>query len=358
MKRLPGNNERIKHRYFQYLKDADGKDEATIDAVAKSLARFEAFTNRRDFRKFHIEQARGFKAHLAEQLNPRSGKPLSKATNHSTLMAIKRFFRWLADQPGFRSRIRYADAEYFNPPDKDARIATARREARAPTLEQVKEVVAQMPARNDIELRDRALVAFVALTGTRDGAVASMKLKHVDLAARCVHQDARDVRTKFSKTFDTFFFSFWNEGEVIVEKWVTHLRCGLLFGNDDPLFPATKVEPNENRCFTAIGLKPEHWSGSGPIREIFRRAFESAGLPYFNPHSFRHMLAMIGEGTCRSPEEFKAWSQNLGHEKVMTTFNSYGPVSTWRQSEILRALVAPDSRGTAFDEPEGRDGRR
>lgn len=34
--------------------------------------------------------------------------------------------------------------------------------------------------RRVIELRDRALIAFTLLTGARDRAIASMKLKHVD----------------------------------------------------------------------------------------------------------------------------------------------------------------------------------
>ena len=38
------------------------------------------------------------------------------------------------------------------------------------------------------------------------------------------------------------------------------------------------------------------------------------------------------------PEEFKAWSQNLGHEQVLTTFLSYGSVATDRQGAIIRGL--------------------
>ena len=37
-------NERIKRDYFRYLREAHGRDEATIDGVAKSLARFEEAT--------------------------------------------------------------------------------------------------------------------------------------------------------------------------------------------------------------------------------------------------------------------------------------------------------------------------
>ena len=63
-----------------------------------------------------------------------------------------------------------------------------------------------MPADTDIERRNRALIAFTLLTGGRDSAIASMKLKHIDLVDGRIIQDAREVRTKFSKTFTTYFF--------------------------------------------------------------------------------------------------------------------------------------------------------
>ena len=33
----------------------------------------------------------------------------------------------------------------------------------------------------------------------------------------------------------------------------------------------------------------------------------------------------------------KAWSQNLGHNDVLTTFTSYGTVAVHRQGELIRA---------------------
>ena len=70
-------------------------------------------------------------------------------------------------------------------------------------------------------------------------------------------------------------------------------------------------------------------------------AFASAGLSYFNPHSFRNTLVWLGEVVCKTPEDFKAWSQNLGHEGVLTTFYSYGEVADRRQGEIIRGLATP-----------------
>jgi len=50
------------------------------------------------------------------------------------------------------------------------------------------------------------LVAFTILTGARDGAIASFKLRHIDIAEGTIDQDAREVQTKFSKSFVTTFF--------------------------------------------------------------------------------------------------------------------------------------------------------
>jgi integrase len=342
MKKHNPANERIKRKYFSFLKEAKRHSEPTVDAAAKALNRFEVYTAFRDFKAFHFEQAIAFKRHLAEQKAQQSGEKLSKATLHGTLTQLKRFFQWLAWQPGYKSRIQYADAEYFNLSDKDTRIATAKRQQKAPTLEQIKHVIGTMAADTEIERRNRSLVAFTLLTGARDRAIASLKLKHVDLIAGCVNQDAREVKTKFSKTFNTFFFPVGEEVREIVSEWVTYLRDEKLWGNEDPLFPATRVALGPDRQFAAAGLSREHWSNATPIRTIFREAFEHAGLPYFNPHSFRTALVQLGEEVCKTPEQFKAWSQNLGHEKVLTTFLSYGEVECQRQGEIIRDLAKPE----------------
>jgi integrase len=331
-------NERMKRQYFAYLAEAQGHSEQTIDAVAKAIARFEAYTRYKDFKSFHIEQAKAFKRDLADQRGYRSGEPLSKATLYAALTALKRFFVWLAGQPGYKSRISYSDAEYFNLSAKETRIAKATRPARVPTLEQIWHVIQIMPVITEIERRDRALVAFTILTGARDGAIASFKLRHIDIAAGKIDQDAREVQTKFSKSFVTTFFPVGDDIRAMVADWVDYLRTEKLWGLDDPLFPATKVAVGDNLRFGAVGLDRKHWSSAGPIRAIFKEAFAAAGLPYFNPHSFRKTLALLGGQICKSPEEYKAWSQNLGHDHVLTTFSSYGDVSTYRQAEIIRAF--------------------
>lgn len=334
-------NERIKRQYLTFLREAKRHSESTVDAIAKAFSRFEEYTKYRDFKTFRYEQAIAFKKNLAIQRGQQSGERLSKATLHATLTQLKHFFQWLAWQPGYKSRIKYADAEYFNLSEKEVRVATARREQKAPTLEQIKHVIEAMPAVTEIERRNRALIALAILTGARDSAIASLKIKHIDLVENCIYQDAREVKTKNSKTITTFFFHVGEEFQSILADWVSYLREVKLWGNEDPLFPATEVGVGPDRHFVVTGLKREHWSTATPIRRIYREAFVNAGLPYFNPHSFRNTLTRLGQVTCRTPEDFKAWSQNIGHEQVLTTLVSYGEVAIQRQGEIIRELARP-----------------
>jgi integrase len=339
-------NERIKHEYLGWLEDGKELTTQTVDHVAAALAAFEETTGHKDFATFHVEQARRFKRVLGEAVNPVTKKPLAKATIRARLMAVKAFFQWLAVQPGYKSRVRFHDAEYFNLSANDSRIATARRERPAPDLAQIHQVIATMPATTAIERRDRALIAFAILTGARDNALASFSVKHVDLDQRLVFQDARDVRTKRRKSFTTWFFPVGGEAELIVREWIAYLSGELRFGPEDPLFPQTQMGLDTDGCFAPTGLARRHWSDAGPIRTIFREAFALAGLPYYHPHSFRTTLGMLGLRLCRggNEEQWSTWSLNLGHENVATTFKSYATVPPHRRAEIMRELSKKPDR--------------
>jgi hypothetical protein len=128
----------------------------------------------------------------------------------------------------------------------------------------------------------------------------------VDLVNRKIYQGAREVKTKFSKTFETYFFPVGKEVEEIVVEWVNYLRNEKLWGNDDPLFPATRVAVGDEHRFQVIGLDRKHWRNATAIRTIFREAFQAAGLPYFNLHSLRNTLVQLGQTLCKTPEEYKA----------------------------------------------------
>jgi integrase/recombinase XerD len=165
---------------------------------------------------------------------------------------------------------------------------------------------------------------------------------------RQIVQDARTVKTKFRKTFTTWFFPVGDDIEDIVIDWVRFLIDQKLWSLDDPLFPKTHIEIGVSGSFEAAGLDRKPWSDAGPIRTIFHRSFDHAGVPYANPHSFRNTLVVLGRDVCKTWAEMQAWAQNLGHESLTTTFGSYGKVADHEQGELVR------NAGKSKDLPENK----
>ena len=160
----------------------------------------------------------------------------------------------------------------------------------------------------------------------------------MDLDAGLIRQDARELRTKFSKSFPTYFVAVGDDIREIFEGWVWHLKDVLLSRRDDPLFPRTRVVTGTDRRFEVNGLERVGWRTSGPIWSIFRKAFVTAGVPYFNPHSFRHALVRHGQTICVTLEDHKAFSQNFGHSSIKTTEMHYGEIPAERQGQLIRGL--------------------
>lgn len=334
--KLNAKNERIKRAYRIFLKEADGKADASVEQLMKAIERYEAFTHRADFGTFDQRKAVRFKDHMASQ-------ELAKATILSTVKALKRFFGWLSQQAGFRSLVRRTDIEYFNLAERDVRAAKSPADRCVPTLEQVRKAFAAMPCETSIDRRNRAIIALLGLTGIRDGALITLKLKHFSETNLRILQNPNEVATKNAKRIDTFLIDIAPELTAELIAWRSHLAEELLYSLNDPLFPKTAMGQDHNDCFVAAGLTREHWASAQSVRNVVKGSFEAAGLPYFHPHTFRHMLVQQAYRHCRTPEQLKAWSQNFGHEDVLTTLRSYGKVDLERQRQILQSIGQPSS---------------
>jgi integrase len=331
-------NDRAKREYLIYLKDARQRSHATVEQVRHAIDRLELYTGFKDFGTFNKDQALGFKRALLATKAQRSGKPISTATAHHVLQALKEFLAWLHGRPGYRRRIDLTDVAYLNLTTREERIARSARPKSYATLEQYRAALFAMPDTDEVQRRDRSLFALLLLTGMRDAAAVSLKLKHISIEQRRVFQDPHEVKTKAAKAIETFFFPVGEDIVEIVVNWVAYLGCEKLFGADDPLFPKTAVRPDQFGNFMAQGLTREHWTNASPVRSIFRDAFERVGLPYYRPHSVRDTLTQLAYKLQLNPEQLKAWSVNMGHESVLTTLGSYGHISRERQAEIITAL--------------------
>lgn len=338
MTRYVEENERIKHDYATYLRHAKGQDDTSIDKARAAIRRFEESTKFKPFKKFHRQQAADFKDFLDKQKNAKTGKPLSFPTVDATLRLVKGFFHWLVSRAGFKRVLTYADVEYFNNTRKAGRVAHTERAIPYPSMQQAAHAFQAMQFESEFQKRDKALFAFFMLTGARDGAVASLKLKHVNVDLGHVFQDAREVNTKAAKTIHCQFFPVDAVYRECFAAWVTYLREVKLFGPDDALFPKARVAVVPGKGFANVGLAREGFASAAKLNTIIRGAFAAVQLPQYTPHSFRKTLTHFGNEVCRGPEAFKAWSMNLGHENVATTINSYLPITTERQMELIRDM--------------------
>lgn len=330
------NNLRIKRKYLLWLKDAKGLSEASIDKAAAAISIYEQFLDKKDFRAFHSERARAFKRYLSSRKNIRTGAELSQSSINGILRELKSFYSWLADQAGYKSKVTHSDAAYLTP---DRKSETARRGSLwkpHPSLEQVRYLLQSMPVDTVIQRRDRALIAFLFLTASREGAAISLRIGHVDLLNACVQFDGRTTNTKFGKTFVTGFFPVGDPAEQIVRDWINELKTVHLFSASDPLFPKTNIGIGKTRRFEAMGITREPWANPSSAAQIFKRAFTDAGLPPFSPHRIRNTIAELAKDHCRTPEDYTAWSQNMGHDDPLTTIHSYGSVSQGRQVDLFK----------------------
>ena len=312
-------NERIKRKFFQRLKNADGCCDSTIGNVEKAILLYEDFTKHDNFVKYCPDRAIAFKNWLVKRQY--RGKCISLTTYHTYLRYLRKFFHWLSEQAGYKSKITPDAVAYLKIGEKEERIAPIKINC-------------------EVDLRDRALISFTLLSGMRDKAIATLPLGCFDEGSLIINQNPRQgVQTKFAKYIPSTLLRFDEKLVNYVLEWVKHLKSKG-FGSQDPLFPRSKTgQGKDNLSFEpASEVKPVFWQGTGRIREIFKQRAKEAGLSYYPPHTFRHLAVNLAVKHCKDGEQMKALSQNFGHEHLATTLSNYGNYPSQKLAEIIKAM--------------------
>jgi integrase len=328
-------NERIKRKYIQWLREAEGLADSTILGYERAIALYDQFSANQDYASFSQNRATAFKNWLRSR--GKNSGDCSITTLYNRIRYVRSFFTWLAGQPGYKSRVKLDAVSYLTLGRKEARKAVALKPVEWPPLEHVKRLADSIDPATEIDRRDRALIAFLLLSGMRDQAVATLPLGCFDRSILTVFQDPKQgVSTKFSKTIVTRLFEFDSDLVSYVTSWAEELATVHGFSPTDPLFPRTKVKQAEGGLtFEVTGVEPVFWKGTNGIRKIVGGRSEAAGLDYYKPHSFRHAASHIAMARCSNAEQVKAVSQNLGHEHVGTTMMTYGTLDDHRVREVV-----------------------
>ncbi len=338
------NNELIKRKFYEYLKNAKGFSEETIECYERAIWLWEDFSHKADLANFNKTTVGLFKDWLKNKKKTRSQEGISLSYCYDILRYLKFFFEWLSKQASYKSRINQTAIDYFNLTRKEVREATQPKSIQCPTLEEIKKVIENIGGKSEIEMRDKALISLILLTGARISAIISLPMRSFDKEKLTIDQDPKlGVATKFSKRIVSALITFsYKEPLNYFLEWFDYLERQKEFKPNDPIFPATKIENGkENLSYYNTGeVEPIFWKSSSSSRKIFEKRFKQAGVKYYHPHTLRHLLVKEIAKLPLTEEQKKAFSQNLGHEHIGTTFGSYGygKIDENRQIEIIRDI--------------------
>jgi integrase len=329
-------NERIKREFFDHLKGGQGFARSSVRVFAEAISQWQTFTNNEDFSSYNKSKAVAFTEWLNSRTSKTESGKVSLTTQYNYLRRIKKFFEWLSEQPTYKSKILKSDIDFLRLSKADARIARSGTTKKMPTFEDIKKIIESIDGKTEIAMRDKAMICFAFATGARISAIISLKMKSFDKHTMEIDQNPGDgVRTKNSKRIlSTFFPLGWNEPEQCFMEWFEYLQAKG-FQSEDPIFPATlsSFGTGENN-YSKEAISKNFWVGTGAARKIYEKRCINAGVPYFHPHSFRHLVVNILSKRRLTEEEKRAISLNLGHENVATTFGAYGYGSMSNQDAV------------------------
>lgn len=349
--KTPYRNEQAKRGFFEHLRGAKGFSEDSVNDYADAIGQWQIFSGAEDFATFDKTKAGAYCDWLTRRATKTPDGKLKPATRYHYLRRVKEFFLWLAEQPEYSQKLVKADAGFLRISKKDMQIVLSGTTKELPTLEEVQKVIGSIEPASEVGMRDRALISFALITGCRITAIISLKMKSFDKATQRIFQNPADgVRTKNSKTIITTFFPIgWDEPRRYFLEWYEYLESKG-FAPDDPIFPATSSEISTKKAYSKDSISRSFWSVSSSARKIFEKRCENAGVKYYHPHAYRHLVVSLMSKMRLTEEEKRAISLTLGHENIGTTFGAYGygSMGVERAVDIVRELRDfQNSDGTA-----------
>lgn len=335
-------NDIIKKKYFIDMQ-LDGYNPKTIDAARQAIDRFEVQTNFLSFKKITSKTLECFRKDFVRMKN-KKGENLSLSTIDHTIKPLGRFFKWLRKEDGYKKKFKNVDLRHLDLTREERR--TIKRPLKFKDYYSIQDVrcALNFNPQSDVEMCDRAMTAMLACTAMRHESITTIKIGHIDLRRKAALQDPRTMDTKNDEFINTKLIPIDESVVQIVMDWIKYLKEELGFTDNDPLFPRELVEQNEYKQFApATKLTKEHIESHNIVPKRVRRIFARVGLPYKNPHSFRHMQVNYFINNY-SLKEAIALSMNLGHKDLSITLGNYGQLTPEQQFDILSNLGKTNSQ--------------
>ena len=341
--RKKNNHQNLNRRiYNRYIKKRERRrfSNKTVKKTRQALDHMEKSLTGKALKTIGIGDFENFMEYL-NNLKYR-GKPISESSKINIISQLRLFFEDLREQPGFKRSITkdFMDCWELSPREKQTlRNSKTRKIKKYPKMDEIWAIINKIPEDKITNRRDRALIAFLFLTGARISAAASIPLDLFDPENRTVTQDPnRGVETKFSKKIITTIPNFDKDLYEILVAWERELQSAG-FESDSPLFPKAMPYKENNAIEYSLSIEMAKERISAKTAErIVKKACENAGFPQYHAHSFRDSHIYYGIIMARTVRELIAISINVGHETLDTTLREYANLAPEEVHEIILNL--------------------
>lgn len=216
--------------------------------------------------------------------------------DHRTLRI---FYRWLIEQ-----RLIAA-----SPVDAVKRKPAKKKPKRRAELEEFRQLLDSIDPTTWVDLRDRLLVNMLFLCGVRVGEALSVTAESFDLRTKLVQVDGK-TGVRLVPLLPP-----------VVEAFVAYIYMRPA-SEESALFLSAKGDLSPRGVITTNG-----------VRQMLKRRAKAAGVPYINPHAFRHGLAMhlLNKGG-----DMSLVQRVLGHSRITTTAENY---AMWLTDDLSREFA-------------------
>lgn len=286
---------------------AEGCSAYTVEGYRRNLGHLVEFLGDVEVSAISVQDLRRYSAALRVRSERYSDHPMSAAkegglspfTIATYLRAAKRLFNWLfeegmiSDNPSLRLK---------NP-------TPTRREPKAVSREDFARILAVTDGDAPEQVRNRALILFLADTGCRAAGVTHLRLSDIDLDAMAARLTEKGLKTR-----------------VVPFSPITR----------DALIAWLTVRPDdgsEDWLFINLGRKRKEMRlTEEALGEVLRRLGKRAGVAgVVNPHSWRHAFA---REWLRNRGDLATLARILGHTDVSVTARYYAVFTDYELAEF------------------------
>lgn len=299
----------------------EGRSPHTVEWYRRRLTPLVNFLGNVPVEQITAHDLRQYIAHLQGQKTRWSNHPkhkereggLSPETVSGHYRALRRLFNWLVEEEILQT----------NPMRKIRAPKPKQHEPKSISEKDLRALLETTKAGKPSDLRDRAIILFLADTGCRVAGLCGLRVEDIDL-----EQGLALVREKGNKAREVLFNPPTAEA---LKAWL-------------------KVRPQEYGpwLFVSLGNKAKGCLSTTGVRQMLRRRAKQAGIKgRISPHIFRHTFArefLLNGG------DLAILSQLLGHSSVTVTKSSYALFDVQELKEKHK-LYSPIAR--LFNEENG-----